>query len=81
MRLHRFLKTKGLNEEQIERIIDDLDVQFFKKNCLSTEEYVDTIIDLSDFSTKLNVPLDKLFDALKAKKLQNDLLIDEIERL
>ena len=63
-RLHGFLKERNLKEEQIKQLIDEFDTHFFKRKGVSTEEYVDTIINLSLISRKFNVPLEKVLDSV-----------------
>ena len=53
--------------EQLELLMNEFDKLFFKKRDATTEEYVDTIISLSEISTKLGIPLEKLFDSVKEK--------------
>jgi hypothetical protein len=79
LRLRSILKDKNLREEQIEQLFDDFDVHFFKKKGVLTEEFVDNIINLSEISKKLNIPIDKLFESVSEKRRENDKLNDEIE--
>jgi hypothetical protein len=50
LRLHSIIKNKNLKEEQVERLIEALDVHFFKKKGALTEEFTDDIIKLSEMS-------------------------------
>jgi hypothetical protein len=54
---------------------------FSKKRDATTEEYVDTIISLSEISTKLGIPLEKLFNSVKEKIRERQTLVDEINEL
>lgn len=80
-RLHGFLKERNLREEQIEQLIDEFDTHFFKRKWVSTEEYVDTIINLSLISRKFNVPLEKVLDSVNEKRRERDTLAEDIEEL
>lgn len=77
MRLHGFLKERNLREEQI----DEFDTHFFKRKGVSTEEYVDTIINLSLISRKFNVSLEKVLDSVNEKRRERDTLAEDIEEL
>ncbi len=81
LRLHSIIKNKNLKEEQVERLIEALDVHFFKKKGALTEEFTDDIIKLSEMSNKLNIPIDKLFEAVLEKRREKAKLIDEVEDL
>ena len=81
MRLHGFHKERNLRDEQIKQLIDELDTHFFKRKGVSTEEYVDTTINLSLISRKFNVPLEKVLDSVNEKRRERDTLAEDIEEL
>ncbi len=66
-RFHGILNKRGLKAEQFELLIDELDSHFFKKKGVATEEYVNTILSLSEISTNLGIPPEKLLDSVKEK--------------
>lgn len=80
-RFHGILNKRGLEAEQIELLVDELDSHFFKKRGLTIEGYVDTIIKLSEISTKLEIPLENLFDSVEEKIRERQTLVEEIENL
>jgi hypothetical protein len=59
IRLQRILEEKGLNEEQIESLIVDMDVHCFKCG-LTLEEFVNMIDNVSTYSDNLGIPVDHL---------------------
>ena len=81
MRLHGFHKERNLRDEQIKQLIDELDTHFFKRRGVSTEEYVDTTINLYLISRKFNVPLEKVLDSVNEKRRERDTLAEDIEEL
>jgi hypothetical protein len=59
IRLQRKLEKKGLNEEQIESFIEDVDVHCFRSG-LKPEEFVNTISKVSVLSDSLAISVDGL---------------------
>jgi hypothetical protein len=67
--------------EELERLIEELDAYFFKEKRVTTVEFADDIIQLSEMCDKLNTPIDKLFKSVSEKRQEKDKLIDEIDYL
>jgi hypothetical protein len=70
IRLQRKLEQKGLNEEQIESFIENVDVHCFRSG-LKPEEFVNTISKVSVLSDNLAISVDGL----------SEYMIQEQERL
>jgi hypothetical protein len=81
MRLHSILRDRNLKELQIEQLNEKLDLYFFKKKGVLTEEFVDDIIELSEMCHKLDIPIDKFFESVSEKRQEKGRLIDEIADL
>ena len=80
-RFHGILNKRGLKAGQIELLIDELDSHFYKKRGITIDGYVDTIIKLSEISTKLEIPLDNLFDSVEEKRRESQTLDEDIKNL
>jgi hypothetical protein len=92
MRLLRILEEKGLNEEQIESLIVDMDVHCFKCG-LTLEKFVKMINNVSTYSDNLGIPVDhlpryiidgenelkKLKDELEDIKMKKHLLLQDYD--
>jgi hypothetical protein len=59
IRLQRKLEQKGLNEEQIESFVENMDVHCFQRD-LKPEEFVNTINKISLLSDNLGIPIDEI---------------------
>jgi hypothetical protein len=71
-RFHGILNKRGLKAEQVELLTDELDSHFFKKKGVTTEEYVNTILSLSEISTNLGIPPVKLLDSVREDTRKTD---------
>ena len=56
IRLQRKLEQNGLNEEQIESVIENMDVHCFKRD-LKPEEFINTINKVRIISDNLGIPV------------------------
>jgi hypothetical protein len=78
IRLQRKLEKKGLNEEQIESFIEDVDVHCFRSG-LKPEEFVNTISKVSVLSDSLAISVDGLSEYMiqeqeKLKEIRQEII-------
>ena len=78
IRLRRKLEEKGLNEEQIESFIEDVDVHCFRSG-LKPEEFVNTISKVSVLSDSLAISVDGLSEYMiqeqeKLKEIRQEII-------
>lgn len=67
IRLKRELEVNGLNEEQIESLIEKIQVHCFKRG-LDVGEFINRIFKISNISNNLDVPIDGLPEYVSQKK-------------
>ena len=67
VRLRKRLEERGLIEEQIDSLIENIDVHCFKRG-ITAEQFVDTIQNISALSDNLAIPVDKLPQFIAKKK-------------
>lgn len=65
--LKRELEVNGLNEEQIESLIEKIQVHCFKRG-LDVGEFINRIFKISNISNNLDVPIDGLPEYVSQKK-------------
>lgn len=59
VRLRKILERKGLNENQIESLIESIDIHCFKSN-IRFEEFIELINNVSAISESTRIPLSQL---------------------
>ena len=67
IRLQRKLEQKGLNEEQIESLIEYVDVYCFCHD-LKPEEFINTINKVSVLSDNLGIPIDEIAEYIRQEE-------------
>ena len=67
VRLRKRLEERGLIEEQIDSLIENIDVHCFKCG-MTAEQFVVTVQDISALSDNLAIPVDKLPQFIAKKK-------------
>jgi glutamate mutase epsilon subunit len=78
IRLKKKMDDMGLNEDQIESLIEKINIHCFKHG-LSADEFVNTINKVSASSENLGMPLDQLPNYIMQKELELVNLRDETE--
>jgi hypothetical protein len=67
IRLKRDLEVNGLNEEQIESLLEKIEVHCFKHG-QDVSEFINFIFKISNISNNLGVPIDNLPEYISQKK-------------
>lgn len=75
-----YWKTIGLNEEQIEALIEKIEVHCFKRN-LKFNEFIRLIGNISDISNNLEVAIDSLPKDVSQKKEELCQIVDKVVNL
>jgi hypothetical protein len=78
VRLQSKLEERGLNEEQIDSLIENIDVHCLKRG-LKPEEFVNTIDDVSALSDSLSVPVDKMPTYINQGRIEVEKINQEIK--
>jgi hypothetical protein len=78
IRLKKKMDEMGINEDQIETLIENVNIHCFKRG-LSAEELVNTINKVSALSENIGMPLDQLPDYITQQELELVKLRDETE--
>jgi hypothetical protein len=78
IRLKKKMDEMGINEDQIETLIENVNIHCFKRG-LSAEEFVNTINKVSALSDRLEMPLDQLPNYITQQELELVKLRDETE--
>jgi hypothetical protein len=78
VRLQSKLEERGLNEEQIDSLIENIDVHCLKHG-LKPEEFVNTIDNVSALSNSLSVPLDKIPSYITQERREVEKINEEIK--
>jgi hypothetical protein len=74
VRLRKRLEERGLNEKQVDSLIETIDVHCFRRG-VTVEEFVNTIQNISSLSDDLGIPLDQLpqYVATQKEELENQI--------
>ena len=80
VRLLAILEKKGLNEEQIESFVENIDIHCFKHG-LKPKEFIDTIDNISFLSSSLAIPVHKLAENITQQQNKLDKIKQEIKLL
>jgi hypothetical protein len=67
IRLQRKLEQKGLNKEQIESFVENMDVHCFQHD-LKSEEFVNTINKVCTISDNLGIPVDEMPEYIRQEE-------------
>jgi hypothetical protein len=78
IRLKKKMDEMGINEDQIETLIENVNIHCFKRG-LSAEKFVNTINKVSALSDRLEMPLDQLPNYITQQELELVKLRDETE--
>jgi hypothetical protein len=78
VRLQSKLEERGLNEEQIDSLIENIDVHCLKRG-LKPEEFVNTIDNVSTLSNSLSVPVDKMPTYISQGRIEVEKINQEIK--
>jgi hypothetical protein len=78
IRLKKKMDEMGINEDQIETLIENVNIHCFKRG-LSAEEFVNTINKVSALSENIGMPLDQLPNYIAQQELVLVKLRDETE--
>jgi hypothetical protein len=78
IRLKKKMDEMGINEDQIETLIENVNIHCFKRG-LSAEEFVNTVNKVCALSDRLEMPLDQLPNYITQQELELVKLRDETE--
>ena len=78
IRLKKKMDEMGINEDQIETLIENINIHCFKRG-LSAEKFVNTINKVSALSENIGMPLDQLPNYIMQQELELVNLRDETE--